>query len=249
MPYRFINTHESLSDFASGSVIRSVPGQTAFPVRLAREMFEQSLAYRAAEGLDGPCALYDPCCGSGYLLTTLGFIYNQKISHIVASDIDTNAVELALSNLALLTIEGLDARINDLAEKYATFGKESHHLAITSARSMRQKLVNSSIQLHTFQTDARSEVALQIGLRGLRPEIVISDLPYESTVHWHSLDGAIIDSLTATAQMLSALHSLLAPSAIVALATEKGQKVAHANYERLRQMTIGKRRITWLKPS
>ena len=59
--------------------------------------------------------LYDPCCGSGYLLTVLGYLNHNQIDMFVGSDIDQNAAELARQNLALLTWEGLMNRVKEAA--------------------------------------------------------------------------------------------------------------------------------------
>jgi hypothetical protein len=48
--------------------------------------------------------------------------------------------------------------------------------------------------------------------------------------------------------MLQALHPLLRPGAVVAIAADKGQKAQLASYQRLAHFQIGKRRIFILTP-
>src|SRR5215210_5047561 len=103
MPYRFARERVDYSDFASGRVLYSLPGRTAFPVRLADEIFQRCLALRPPEARDGPLTLYDPCCGGATLLTTLGFLHGPKLAALIGSDADPDAVALAERNLALLT--------------------------------------------------------------------------------------------------------------------------------------------------
>jgi hypothetical protein len=48
--------------------------------------------------------------------------------------------------------------------------------------------------------------------------------------------------------MLGALLDFLAPSSIVAIVSDKGQKPAHEHYQRIEHFQVGKRRVTILKP-
>ena len=115
MLYRFASERRDYSDYASGRVFMGRPGHPAFPIRLASELFQRCLAVRRAGGLTGPCVLYDPCCGGAYLLSTLAYLHWHEIDRVIGSDIDEEALALAARNLSLLTLEGLDRRIQDLA--------------------------------------------------------------------------------------------------------------------------------------
>ena len=86
VPYRFATDDRSYADLGSGRVLRSRPGQPAFPVRLAREMFEQALALRPAGA--APPILYDPCCGAGHLLASVGLLYADRLTAVIGSDVD-----------------------------------------------------------------------------------------------------------------------------------------------------------------
>ena len=53
------------------------------------------------------------------MLSTIGFLFPEKISELIGSDLDPQALEIAAKNLALLSPEGLGRRQQELAE-YAT---------------------------------------------------------------------------------------------------------------------------------
>src|SRR5258707_9906392 len=133
MPYKFALGRPDYSDLAAGQVLYSQAGRPAFPVRLASEMFQRCLAFRAARGREEALSLYDPCCGAAYHLTTLAFLHRGSIREIIASDVDPLAVQLARRNLGLLALAGLDQRIGELAALHHRFGKESHRAALDSA--------------------------------------------------------------------------------------------------------------------
>lgn len=82
MNYKYFND-DNFEDFASGRVIYHKTGMPNFPVRLAGEIFFRCLQYTDKKDI----TLYDPCCGSSYMLTVLGLLNIQEIENIVASDI------------------------------------------------------------------------------------------------------------------------------------------------------------------
>ncbi len=102
MAYRIATEREDYSDLASGSVLRSAPGYPAFPVRLAQELFLRAATHRPA----APLTLWDPCCGSGYLVTVIGLLHRPRLRRVIATDVQPQAVSLATENLALLTGRG-----------------------------------------------------------------------------------------------------------------------------------------------
>jgi SAM-dependent methyltransferase len=117
MVYKYFpkNNHE---DFSSGRVIFHKSKYPNYPVRLAGETFCRCLKY-----IDKPedLCVYDPCCGGAYMLTVLGYLFNEKIKTIYASDISEESVELAQNNLSLLSFSGIEKRKNnllDLKDKY-----------------------------------------------------------------------------------------------------------------------------------
>src|SRR4030095_5584329 len=88
-------------------------------------------------GSAGPYTVYDPCCGSAYLLTTLAYLHWPAIQLVVGSDVDAEVIPLAMRNLSLLTLTGVESRIAQLAELSRQFGKPSHAQALASAERLR----------------------------------------------------------------------------------------------------------------
>ena len=247
MPYLFATEHHNDADYAAGRVFYSLPGHPAFPVRLASEMFQRCLALREADSLTAPCALYDPCCGGAYHLATLGYLHGEHIASITASDIDVDALALAQRNLALLTLPGLDRRIAELELLWADYGKASHMKALESAGRLRERLCvlaeRSAIPVSVFQADATEPMSLVETLGVATVDVVLTDVPYNRLSAWQ---GDAVDPLW---HMLEALRPVLAPGAVVAIASDKGQKAAHEAYQRVDRFQIGKRRIVLLRLS
>src|SRR5579859_4870974 len=104
MPYRFAQERQDYHDFAAGGVFQGLAGHPAFPIRLTSEIFQRCLELRARDGQVGPCQVYDPCCGGGYLLATLAFLHWPEIKAIVGSDVDSKALEVAERNFNLLNL-------------------------------------------------------------------------------------------------------------------------------------------------
>src|SRR5690242_13634503 len=115
MKFEFNAKKENYEHLAAGRVILSKVGMTSFPVRLASEIFQQCYAYLGKEKLN----IYDPCCGTAYLLTTIAFLHHEAIAAIYASDIQLEALEIGQKNLALLSERGLEARREELERLYA----------------------------------------------------------------------------------------------------------------------------------
>jgi tRNA G10 N-methylase Trm11 len=239
MPYRFAVDERSYADYASGRVLRSRPGQSAFPVRLAREMFEQARALRPP---DAPArvALHDPCCGSGQLLAALGFLYAPALRVVIGSDVDEEVLALARENLRLLAPGGLEARIDELQSLHQRYGKPSHEAALASARALAAALGSELLASRCFRADARDAEQLRAGLGGETPEIVVADAPYGQLSSWSG------EGDEAPGRMLGALAEVMAPGGVVALATSKDLKPTHPRFRRARQLRLGPRRVTWL---
>ena len=250
MPYLFAKQREDYSDLSSGRVLRSLPGHPAFPIRLASEMFQRCLMRRAAEQFSGPCAVYDPCCGTGYLLTCVAFLHQEQINAVIGSDIDAKAVSQADRNLSLLTLAGLDQRMDEIQALIKQYGKESHQAALESARRIRQQVAAQEqahpITRHSFQADATDGQALAVGLNGRRIDVVLTDIPYGQTSQWR-FPAARQTPADPLGSMLEALHPCLAPHAIVAIASAKRQKIGHAAYQRIEHFQVGKRQVVVLR--
>jgi len=141
MPYRFVKERQDYSDYSSGRVLYGLPRHPAFPVRLASEIFQRCIAFREAQGVTGPCVLYDPCCGGAYHLSTLGYLHWNAIDEIIGSDVDREILSIAERNLSLLTVEGLDRRMTEISEMLVQYKKASHAAALKSTEKLRHRLL------------------------------------------------------------------------------------------------------------
>jgi hypothetical protein len=95
---------------------------------------------------------------------------------------------------------------------------------------------------------------MALGLAGRRVDLVLADVPYGWHSQWQIVDGGTesqpteqITSLTPIEAMLRALHSILNPGAVLAVAYDKSQKIQHERYHRLERFQVGKRRIMILQ--
>lgn len=242
MKYKFETEAKNYEDFASGRVLYNRKGATAFPVRLASEIIQRCLAHvRPARG-SAPLALYDPCCGGAYLLTTIGLLHGKEFSQLYASDVDEDMLELARDNLSLLTRAGIERRIGELKQLIALYNKESHREALASAQRLKGLVEGlSHLSITCMQRDI-----LQPGLTDtIQPhsiDVVITDVPYGSIASWSQ---NLADPIGV---MLENLRPVLHEQAVVALVTSKQQKVHHHGYQRLEGFKIGKRSIVLLAP-
>jgi hypothetical protein len=252
MPYRFAQERLDYSDFASGRVFRSLPGRTAFPVRLADELFQRCLALRPLEHRATPIVLYDPCCGGASLLCTLALLHWPSIRQIVASDAEPDALALAGRNLALLTPDGIAERRREIAALHAEYGKESHAEALQSANRLAERL-EGLVQAHPLPTrlflaDALDPSSLSPHLAPRSIDVVIADVPHGQRTHWLHSEGAqdATGSSDPIWRLLDALRPTLAPNAVLAIVGDKSQRARHERYAQAGTLQIGKRRATFL---
>jgi 23S rRNA (guanine2535-N1)-methyltransferase len=187
--YRFATHRENHEDLSSGRVLYGRPGATAFPVRLASEIFQRCAERLKERGAAPPYSLYDPCCGGGYLLTVLGFLHPGCLLRIVASDIDPAAVERAQRNLSLLTAAGMERRLGALRMMAEQYGKPSHPAAIESGLRLQVGLTHAPERILTdcFTFDITGEEPLPEAVRPV--DLVIADLPYGWTAAWRGGGG------------------------------------------------------------
>jgi 23S rRNA (guanine2535-N1)-methyltransferase len=251
MQYQYAKKRLDYSDLSSGRVFYSLPGHPAFPVRLSSEIFQHCMAIREATyKVSTPCVVYDPCCGAGYSLSVLGYLHGETIHELIGSDVDEKAVALAKQNLGLLNISGLNKRIDEISEMLRLYGKESHKEALASSHVLQKRIESLNkdhqIMLKVFQADVFDSQAIQENIKGRSVDIVFTDIPYGQHSQWQT------DSFTETAKpvwsMLNSLMTVLSPTSIVAIVSDKEQKIAHENYQRVKQFQIGKRRAHILKP-
>jgi len=244
MEYRYA-PRRNYEDFASGRVFYAYPGQPAFPVRLASEIFQRSYAHWNALGGDRPCVIYDPTCGGAYWLVALAYLHWDKIEKIIASDINPDSVEQAERNLSLLTLVGLDRRIAELQRMLNDFGKISHAEAAQSASQFRDQLVvnqaSHRIQVKAFQADSLDPDTIKGGVGDQPIDILLADVPYGQHSEW---SGSRLEKCyTPTGEMLQALIPVLSPGAVLAVVTSKREKIQPPGYQRLDRFQVGKRRI------
>jgi tRNA G10 N-methylase Trm11 len=247
MQYKYATEQQDFSDYSSGRVLYSLAGHPAFPIRLASEVFQRCLAYRAAlYRVSTPATLYDPCCGAGYHLSILAFLHGEHIREVIGSDIDEKAVAVARRNLGLLHVDGLDRRMDEITEMLDQYGKDSHQEALRSVSVLKKRLSTAAHTLETrvFQANAIDSKEISSNMKSQSVDIVFTDVPYGQHSYWRdsNVSSNPLDSI------LEALPGTLSSSAIVAIVSDKQQKVSHGSYERIERFQVGKRRIVILRP-
>lgn len=249
MPYQYA-PNRNFEDYASGRVFYALPGQPAFPVRLASEILQRALRHWHSNiGEQRRCRICDPVCGAGYWLAALGYLHWEAIAAIYASDINTEVLPVAEQNLTLLTLAGLDRRIDEIENLLTNYGKPSHAAALESAHWFRQQL-NQNLESHAidicvFQADATNSTSMGRSLEKQSIDLVLADVPYG----WHS-QWAVTEEQNQpeAAFMLQALHPFLMPDSVVAIAANKRQKIQSDAFQRLERFQIGKRQIEFWRP-
>ena len=251
MEYKYTQAHASYEMYAAGGVFYSAPGLTAFPVRLAVEIFRRCQALRAAQGADGPAVVYDPCCGSGYHLATMAYFNWDQIAGIYASDIDEDALRVAARNLSLLTLNGMDRRIAELTDLQQQYGKVSHRVALMHAEELRQHLVGAvahhPLVTQIFRADATNAAAVYAALPEAKVDIVLTDIPYGRLAGWGVDSLALVQGNDPIHQLLESLLPVLSDHAVLAIAAAKKDKLVHRSYARLARLQVGTRQIALLR--
>lgn len=241
--YAFESSRSHVGDLASGCVIHSLPGLTAFPVRLGSELFLHSVALLEAKGVAPPYHLYDPTCGGGYLATVLGLLHPDLIGRITLSDVSPEAIALARRNMRLLSMEGLEERRDELARLSVNTGRPSYGAATESAGRLLARRRGDQVslgQIHLFVADITNASTVTASLAGDEVDIALADMPYGHRVQWSTAEGI---SHAAELQALSTLGQVGART--VALATRKGLKLNYPAFERRAKMSCG-HRMLWV---
>ena len=251
MEYKYTPPQASYAMYAAGGVFYSAPGLTAFPVRLAVEIFRRCQAIRAAQGASGPAVVYDPCCGGAYHLATMAYFNWDQIAGIYASDIDESALGVAARNLSLLTLAGMDRRIAELTGHYEQYAKVSHGASLQHAEELRQHLAEAvrhhALAAQLFRADVTNADAIATALRGARIDIVLTDIPYGRLVGWGAGSLALVHGEDPVHQLLESLLPVLSDNAVLAVAAAKKDKFAHGSYSRLTRLQVGARQIAVLR--
>lgn len=251
MQYKYVKEQPDYSDLTSGRVFYSLPGHPAFPIRLASEIFQRCVASRETIYQNStPCSLYDPCCGAAYHLSILAYLHGEQLREVIASDVDEKAVALAKRNLGLLSVTGLDRRLDEISKLFDLYKKDSHKDALTSGAILRNRISaltqERPLMTRVFQASATDSQALLKNIKNESVDLVFTDVPYGQHSHWQgSHSNELLNPLWS---LLNALIGILSPTSIVAIVSDKQQKVSHESYQRVEQFQVGKRRVVIVKP-
>jgi tRNA G10 N-methylase Trm11 len=93
-----------------------------------------------------------------------------------------------------------------------------------------------------FRSNATDAAGLREGLQGTPIDVVFTDIPYGQHSQWQEIKGP-----NPAWSMLDALREFLTHESIVAVASDKLQKIVHEEYQRLEKIRIGKRQVVILK--
>jgi len=243
MHYIYATQQLNYEDYASGRVLYNMPGTAPFPARLGSEIFERCKAALASSGVNGPYTLYDPFCGGGYLLTVLGFLHGRDIKRIVASDIDNQMVCLAMRNLNLLNAQGIKQRIEQIEKLLKEYKKESHKNALDSAIRLTRTVESRKGDM---ELDCFCANALNLGEQAGRldsVDVVITDIPYGRITNWSDESSGSNHAEL----FLESLYHAIPSHSIVAVVSDKKQKVKSGLYKRMDYFSHGKRKVTIFK--
>jgi len=233
--YIFATAEQSYEDYSSGRVLYGASGATNFPVRLSSEIFQRCKSYLSEGDKEQSYVIWDAFCGVAYSMTVLGLLHNPKIQHIYASDADESILETAKKNLYLLKKAGLNQRVDELEGLVEKFNKQSHKDALVSANNLKQR-IGGHIDTDVFQFNVLTDPK-PLGMKGV--DIMIVDLPYGQLTDWNGLEV----EQEPTQIFLNNIKTSLNPRAIIAIVSDKKQKIYHDGYSKLKSFNLGKRKI------
>jgi hypothetical protein len=244
MSYKFATENINYEDYSSGRVLFNQHGTTSFPVRLTSEIFQRCENILNEGSKDERYTIYDPCCGGAYLLTTIGYLHGNKVLKLYGSDVDEGVIPLAKKNLSLLTISGLNERIDQINKMILDYNKASHREALQSALKLKKRLGSRThiIDTDCFVCDATKDTDMKNTISNFN--IVITDLPYGDVVQWN--DGQ--EQSEAIKKLLNNLLPKLAINSVVAIISTKKTVIKHEKYERIEHFNLGKRQVVFLRP-
>lgn len=229
MSYRYATERTDHSALASGQVLRSAPGYPGFPVRLASELLQRAMVH--VEG--ARVRLWDPCCGSGYLVAVLGLLHRDRLTHVRATDVDEDAVGIAARNLELLTARGLAERERELRRSARDFGRVAFVERAESARDLAAGLAATGGDL-----PHESGVADVFGLtEPVDADLVITDVPYGEMTRW---EGGVPES-DPIRGLLAAMGRVLPPRAVVVVTARTRRVPLPEGVRALERVKIGNR--------
>jgi hypothetical protein len=134
---------------------------------------------------------------------------------------------------------------------FEQFGKDSHQAALRSASRLKKRLsaltAEYSLKISVFRANATDSREILSNIRPRSVDIVFTDVPYGQHSQWQGIDSNGL-SVPLNA-MLEALLGMLSSSSILAIVSDKQQKVAHERFARIEKFQAGKRRIIILRPA
>jgi hypothetical protein len=238
MEYKY-SKDDNFEDFACGRVLYHRTGMPSFPVRLADEIFKRCVEHL---GKKDDIVLFDPCCGGGYMVTVLGLLNSDAIGKFVCSDIDKDSVELAGSNLSLLTLNGMLQRRGQIIEMVNLFNKQSHKDALKSVERFIGIIQERSFvpEIRCFAADALDKMAFSS--EDFKADIVMADVPYGNLAMWSDKSGDAVDLL------LDSIRCVIHDDSVIAVIYDRSQKIRNISYKRLERFKAGKRVVEIIKP-
>lgn len=182
--------------------------------------------------------IYDPCCGSSYIPTVFGFLFNEIIKAIYCSDISQDAIGLSYKNLSLLSFSGIESRKNEISNLINNYDKDSHRSALNSIDRLSQLLKNE-ITGKVFFANILNKNELRD--KTFIADIVITDVPYNNLVDWSVNTGNEINEL------LNGIIPIINSDTIITVIHDKKQKAGNPKYTLLEKIQIGHRKIEIMK--
>jgi tRNA G10 N-methylase Trm11 len=234
LAYRYAVTRENYADLSG--VLHSAPGFPAFPARLASEMFQRALALSP----DAPARVWDPCCGSGYLLSALVLLHRRDITEVLGTDLDPAALALAQKNVGLLSEAGMVGRATDLRARAERLGKPAYLDTAAAAERLGRALAEQggTVSGGVARADALDPDQLRRALYGRRPNLVITDIPYGEQTTWTGPSAA-----RGVTGMLSALDEVLDEGVVIAVAARGRRVTADSPRTPVASFKIGTRAV------
>ncbi|MEO0468009.1 MAG: hypothetical protein AAF206_00205 [Bacteroidota bacterium] len=220
---------QNFEDLSSGRVIYQKAGAATFPVRLANEIFLRCFNHLQPKGR---IVVFDPMCGQGYLLTVLGAQFGKKIRSLIGADIDQEVLKVAEKNVGLLTSVGLHKRKEEIQQLYHQFGKPSHQEALQSVEKWEKWIAPA------METQLRCQDVFQPNYPLTeKADLIMTDVPYGQLANWQHAHAEPMEKL------LDSLGESLKPGGIVAIISDKQQKMKPSGWMRLEKEKIGKRKF------
>ncbi len=229
MSYRYATERTDHSALASGQVLRSAPGYPGFPVRLASELLQRAMVHVEGDRV----RLWDPCCGSGYLVAVLGLLHRDRLTHVRATDVDEDAVGIAARNLELLTAAGLAEREQELRRSARDFGRVAFVERARAARDLAAGLAAMGGDL-----PHESGVADVFGLtEPVDADLVVTDVPYGEMTRW---EGAAPER-DPIRGLLAAMGRVLPRHAVVVVTARTRRVPLPEGVQALERVKVGNR--------